>query len=90
MTEEILEKVKKAGMIGASIDMMLAVIDIDITKTDFQALLNNAESDVAKAYNKGKMQYEFNKQTQLAKKAMTGDIAAMKELENIQRKQRFK
>ena len=90
MDKEILKQIEQSGMIKASVEMMYAVFNVGVSFEEFVELFNDKNSEVAKAYQKGIYQYDFKVQTELAKKAMQGDLISKKELDLILVKNKIK
>jgi hypothetical protein len=85
-----LKKIEQCGMVGASTDMILAVLDLEINKQQFEQFISDPKNAISIAYKRGLYKYEFQVQLELSKKAMAGDTKAFELLEDIKRKSKFK
>lgn len=76
---EFIKKVTTAGSLAYSVEKMINVFDIDDEK-QFGQLMSNPDSEVYKAYSKGKDKADFAIDVALYKNSAAGDVEAIKEL----------
>lgn len=81
--KDILEQVKVGASLGYSVDRICLLIDVE-DEAALRADFAEPMSEVAKAMEKGKAQGQYLVDRALMEAARKGDIAAMKQLRQLQ------
>jgi len=81
-SEEVLKKMVHMGILGYPVEKCINILDVEPKdEKQFTEDYNNSESELAKAYQKGKDKGEYQIDMKLYQKATEGDMKALQKYE---------
>ena len=79
-TEEQFKKMIHMGILGYDVEKCINILDIE-NEAQFKKDFNNLNSEIAKAYQKGKDKGDYSIDMKLFEKAQNGDLKALEKYE---------